>query len=214
MEPLTIRERRLLNTIGVLINRKKKSFGPTEIKKESYPFIPIDTTRLFYYLEFAYEELYKDRRGEIFNFVDYGAGIGNVLDFALGYGFTVKGFEVVEEYLQSTNNIFIEKGDLTDPKVFSSKRKYYDVVYYYCPFLNSEKEIEFELRAIETLKIGGILIAPGPGRFSSFFSHRKHGWHGDIKGENAKTLYNKTSNFEQLGEGKEWSYNEVFKRIK
>ena len=75
-------------------------------------------------------------------------------------GFSVEGLEYDSEVIERAkiiNPLFrsIKKQNIMTYKEYGK----YDVVYYYCPFCNKEKQTKFEERVEDQMKIGALLIA-------------------------------------------------------
>lgn len=189
---------------------------------DSYPYIPI-SINLFFKTILSVKERLKKEKSFDFNgynpenekptFMDYGAGIGVTMHIAKLLGFLPYGIEISQECLNESyfynpsGRSFLEKLDLTDESTFLGRS--YDIVYYYSPFSTNEKEIQFELNAIKTVKIGGYVIAPPPGRLREYIINYKNKYEFNLPTvKNYRTeFYNKMKNFEEVEEY-------VFKRIK
>lgn len=226
---ITTNEDVLLRVIDALCQKtgekvKKLIYNNKEFDRvNSYSYIPIRSEQFFRSILIVKEALnfIKPFGRDIVTkkprptFVDYGAGIGGPMYFATQFGFHAYGIEIDDNCLNNcitsnckhdTYTFELEKGDLTDDTVFIDKS--YDVVYYYCPFISSNKELEFELKAIKTVKVGGYIIAPYPGRLSEFYKYYKNKYiYGLDEDENKTKFYNKMKNFEHV-------QDDVYKRIK
>jgi hypothetical protein len=131
--------------------------------KDSYYHIPYSYNALAGNLQ-----IIKDHSKKSYlSFIDYGCGPGftllvaRALDFyTTGVEFDKKLFYFCKRMLPNSN---ILQADLTT-HLFAIG--YYDVVYFYCPFRDEEKEIKFEKKALMSIKIGGYLIAPPPARLT------------------------------------------------
>lgn len=141
----------------------------------SYPFIPMDHTRLI----FAFEELrkrLKDIKGWSGNrkkvgnklFLDAGCGPGNVMAIANAVGLCHRyhGIEYFDEtYKRAQAWLGVEGHCRTIYKLFKddilkfNKYKNYDIIYFYCPFSDARLQRRFEERLEDEMKVGAILIA-------------------------------------------------------
>jgi len=132
----------------------------TGMDASEYPFVAMDTRQVFHELLFASRYLAKrdgGRRGEAIKFVDIGCGFGNVMLFAEQFEFDVYGIEKDEASLKIARDLF-EPEQLIEADI----RTYdgygqFDVVYYFCPLTEGERE--FELFVEDQIKKGALLIA-------------------------------------------------------
>lgn len=226
---ITEKERYLLSIIDSLTrsDSEKLKVTTTVNIKESYPYIPICFGRIFEYLllvksliikdlgilEFSY---YKPPATGKPKFIDYGAGTGLNVCFASNLGFKACGIEIDEETMSRHGFdhyavLDLRKGDLNDKQIYIKDE--YDVVFFYSPFYNQDKEIQFELNAISTVKIGGYVICPGPGRMENFFDNYKKGYKGHLnpKRKYIVNFHNKMKNFEKVETSQDYP---IFKRVK
>lgn len=193
-------------------------------RKGSYSYIPFDTNYFYAYIATVRSKIMEqkgltslDESTQVQKrptFIDYGAGIGVTVKIAERLGFFTTGIEIDDKLINLCNTGYgakIVRGDLTKPTVFAGKS--YDVVYFYCPFYDREKELEFELKAINTVKVGGYLIAPHPGLIEEYYGMFKTSFNtlnskSKVKAElNKIKFYNKMKNFEKIN-------SSIFKRIK
>lgn len=197
-------------------------------KKESYPYIPIGFGNILRSLLLVKQLILKDLNIPKFDhwsipetgkpkFIDYGAGTGVNMYLALLMGFKPDGIEIDEKTLRSSeftkySHLNLMKGDLNDDTIY--KKNKYDVVFFYSPFHDHLKEIKFELNAISTVKIGGYVIPPSPGKMTGFFNCYKKNDRQCIRNDRQETIlfYNKMKDFEQVNESV--FHSSIFKRIK
>lgn len=222
---ITNNESMLLNIIDSISRGrsdeiKRSKYKDFEFNKSgSYPYIPI-AGRIFFesilavknainlITPFDISTLIKNKP----TFVDYGAGTGIPMRIAEYLGFRSNGIEIDDEciknavwYSNKGNAFYLEKADLIDFNTFVGRL--YDVVYYYCPFLNPDKELEFELNAIKTVKVGGYIIAPYPGLLATYHLNHRSRYNYGLNYENKIVFYNQMKNFEHIQDF-------IFKRIK
>jgi SAM-dependent methyltransferase len=131
----------------------------TGMDASEYPFVAMDTRQVFHELLFASRYLAKrgGGRDQGVKFVDIGCGFGNVMLFAEQFEFDVYGIEKDEASLRIARGLF-EPEQLIEADI----RTYdgygqFDVVYYFCPLTEGERE--FELFVEDQIKKGALLIA-------------------------------------------------------
>jgi SAM-dependent methyltransferase len=149
-------------------------------KKGSWEFIPIraeDIIITFYALrKFLEKEMhtptwmssnvfsFKTRR---YKFLDAGCGIGNVLLLAraVGLGHEFHGLELFQDAFEAAikftgarndehSNVRVLKRDILKFKSYAD----YDIIYYFHPLRDGLKEIEFEKKVENDMKVGAILV--------------------------------------------------------
>lgn len=160
-------EERLISCIDYLTkyiaNKNRKS-----INTGSYPYIPFNFTNFTRVLNFVKDLIKTDYP----TFIDYGCGVGVTCNYASQLGFITHGIEYDKELISPYSDYIIKVGNLEDEDLLFSRRQLYDVVYYWSPFTDFKKEIIFETRALETVKVGGYVISPSPGKA---FEIKKYG---------------------------------------
>lgn len=125
-----------------------------------YPFVAMDTRQVFEQLLFVNNYLKSrnvmDTKDRI-RFLDIGCGFGNVLLLAEQFDFAVYGLEKDRASIKVAREFFEPHQILEeDIKQFSGYADF-DVVYYFCPLTEGERE--FELFVENEIKKGAILIA-------------------------------------------------------
>ena len=164
---------KIQNKIANHINVRSNYYCEQE-RQESYSFIPISTAYVTHQLITAYDHLIKKQKSfsslqttksfpicDPLSFLDAGCGTGNIMLLAFCTGFCpAYGLEVdsaVIKIAKIINPLFrsIKKQNIMTYKEYGK----YDVVYYYCPFCNKEKQTKFEERVEDQMKIGALLIA-------------------------------------------------------
>lgn len=126
----------------------------------SYPYIPFYFQRFTEILDLLTEKIkvYTSHP----QFMDYGCGPGLTCHYTKQLGFLVHGIEYNKKLIPKYNG-YIYEGDLEDEDTLFPLKDKFDVVYWYSPFNDPVKEILFEIRALNTVKIGGYVICPDPG---------------------------------------------------
>ena len=147
--------------IGV-INRfigcfSKRIVRATHLDHTEYPFVAMDTRQVFQQLMFVAGYI-ESRQGEApVSFVDIGCGFGNVMLFAEQFGFDVYGIEKDPASIQVALDFF-EPHRLIHADIRSyDNYQQFDVIYYFCPLTEGEREFEEFLE--DRIKKGAILIA-------------------------------------------------------
>ena len=166
---------RSLFEYGINIARDRLDIHRPKFLEGSYPFIPYSSTGA--YVRFrAIKKWMASRQPSkrksscrTSKFLDAGCGIGNILLIAKKVGLTdeyhgLEYFDYIkneaEHFLgldmknHHYNNIIVKKADIATYKHYGK----YDFIYYYCPFSDNKKEMEFELRIEDQMKVGAILI--------------------------------------------------------
>lgn len=151
----------LMNTeIGKYIRKKYKDGYISKVHKrnKSYPFIPYTPSIAIEQLMIAFNHL-KNIPGTK-RFLDAGCGIGNIMLLARTMGFDVCGLEIDPTVIKVAKQINrdiasdIKKQNITTYKKYSN----FDVIYYFCPIDQREKQQKFEEYVENQMKVGAILI--------------------------------------------------------
>ena len=135
------------------------------IENGSYTFIPRESDNIIYILQFLKEHIEKNKcLPSSTKFLDAGCGIGNILMIAYAMGFhNCAGLEFDDETVkiaklltrrQNRNWASIMKRDIITFKTY----KDYDVIYFYRPLSDHNKQIKFEQHLYNTMKVGAIVI--------------------------------------------------------
>jgi SAM-dependent methyltransferase len=143
-------------------------------EKGRHRFIPMTSVNdMAIYLDRALKELLKDKSFYRPKAVDAGCGGGNIMFLMYLAGFKPYGLEIDLSAIKIAKQFFkaydidaiIERADIL--KHDYSK---YDLVYFYLPLCNRDKEFEFELQVLRTLKVGKLVLG-----ISDFFGifHRE-----------------------------------------
>jgi len=175
--------KRILESI-FRIQQSRLGIGPIHQKHDkegSFPFIPNDTSRLVSIFSKVREYL-KRKHGSQFEkktkkFLDAGCGIGNILLLAKGAQLANRyyGLEFFPEVFETAKILLgIDSGparyyteDAPSPGTFIVRKrdiatykhyKRFDIIYYYCPFRDHEKERSFEQYVEDNMKVGAILM--------------------------------------------------------
>lgn len=147
--------------------RRQKRFsvnsGKSVIQEKhgSYVFIPnspyVVLPQLIYVFDYLNRVEQKYKYG--FSFLDAGCGVGNIMMLARAVGFEVHGLEIdpITIEFAAVINPYWQQIKQQNVLTYNSYGKF-DVVYYYCPF-SCKKEIEFEERVENQMKVGAVLIA-------------------------------------------------------
>lgn len=130
-----------------------------ELKTKNFSFLDVDID-----IERFHSHAY--------SFVDAGCGVGHKVFLAEILGFSkVVGIDIEPEYLsaakrtikQFCENKYDEERISKTIKfikqdILETNYSNFDVIYFYVPFRNHDKEVEFEKRIIETAKSGAIIV--------------------------------------------------------
>lgn len=164
--------------------RRRKGMNGCSViqdKNGSYPFIPRSVHAVLPRLIYAYDYLRKKYASCDFSFLDAGCGFGNIMMLAKGVGFDVHGLEfdpVTIEFAKDVNPYWmnIRRQDIL---AYNGYKKF-DVIYYYCPF-DCRKEVDFERRVENQMKVGALLVA-SPSHHSRMAKDKRFRslFHGDI----------------------------------
>ncbi len=169
-----------LGGVDILIRRQRYT-GESGIENSegSFPFIPYDTGTLFQQLKAVRLYLEKEERWSgntlaTSYFLDAGCGIGNVLlqakmhglcSYRHGIEYYKHSADRAEALLNSKRGANNFKSMRRDFKIMRKDilkfRGYskYDVVYFYCPFVDRRLQVMFEERLEDSMKVGAVLIA-------------------------------------------------------
>ena len=127
----------------------------------SYTYVPLYLKTFITTLRLIKKDYY-ERNGEAAvrpSFIDAGCGLGVKLIIAQGMGFDITGLEIDDKVLERAEEIFcIDKLNIHRQDILEHDYSEYDVVYFFCPFHNAEKEKEFERRIQSQMKPGAYLM--------------------------------------------------------
>jgi len=143
------------------------------INKKHYPFIPsYDIKALLECYESVFKYFMEKRRtsksGKFLNFkfLDAGCGIGNNLLLASQVGFEPYGIEYDRKtfkiaqtlmYTAGISKSAIIRGDITE----HDKYHKYDLIYFYIPISEVDKQTKFVKKLVDGAKVGAIIIGNG-----------------------------------------------------
>jgi len=123
----------------------------------SYPFIPLRTKRFVAALSIAMELAQPNRLGRP-NFLDVGCGDGTKVLIASAFGCNASGIEHDPECVKRARSLYrrtsIETVDALQYEHYGD----FDIVYFYCPIRDTEKQILLEQRIASQVRPGTILI--------------------------------------------------------
>jgi SAM-dependent methyltransferase len=130
-------------------------------KNGSYHFIPRELEENVRVLQ-EVDKFISSKGGNIARkkFLDAGCGIGNILMLARAIGFGgCYGLEFDDETLKiaktlNRNEAVIKRRDILTFEKYSQ----YDVIYFYRPFCNDEKQMLFEEHLYSSMSVGAIVI--------------------------------------------------------
>ena len=129
--------------------------------ESEYPFVPMDTRQVYDQLAFAQAFLNETppTLERPLTFLDIGCGIGNVLLFAELMEFTVEGLEK-DEYPFTVAAKLIGEEKVLQQDIWEYDHYHtFDVIYYFRPFHEGNRERHFERYIEDQIKPGGVLIA-------------------------------------------------------
>lgn len=151
-----------------------------EFKEGSFPFIPHGLERTMedlYNLKNALPEIKewsghrkkRLRSDRPSRFLDAGCGPGNIMlaahtislvDNYHGIEFFPETFDRAKSLLGVDNGKAINRGMklFKDDILKFSKYKDYDIIYYYCPFADPQRQVLFEEKVEDDMRIGAILL--------------------------------------------------------
>lgn len=161
----------LLRYISSYINYFKVQSGGKEetiaFQKGRFQFIPANLDQILYFLDEIVE--YYNKKGisiHSLKFLDAGCGIGNILMIANLMGFNAYGIEIDSRNIRIAKKLVtnsyrirfeITKGDILTFKNYS----HYDVIYFYYPLYDYEKQKRFEAKLVNDMKVGAIVMQYG-----------------------------------------------------
>ncbi len=148
----------VINRFIGLFSRKIQRDTKLETDKE-YPFVAMDTRQVFEELVIATNHLKEKHATEDlggFRFVDVGCGFGNVMLLAEQFGYDVYGIEKDETSIEAALDFFDQDQIIRADVMKYNGYKDFDVVYYFCPLTEGEREFEEFIE--NQIKPGAILI--------------------------------------------------------
>lgn len=153
--------------------RDKHKYGQPKKREDSYRYIPLDVGCFLSTLRIIRDDYYKhnDKNGPYPTFLDAGCGLGVKMILASLMRFNSHGVEIDRKLIKQAKKMF----RFDSPKnpypwcypVHTPRIKYqsilthnyhdYDVIYFYRPLQNNDKQIEFEKRIHSQMKKGAYL---------------------------------------------------------
>jgi len=115
-----------------------------------YEFVP------FYDYVSLFKLLVKLKNKGAENFLDVGAGIGNIVHLANSAGLKGVGIEYdqnLEHFSLTTDTQYIDAFD------FNAYMKY-DIIYMYCPIHDFKLELSLEIKILKAMKSGAYFVSP------------------------------------------------------
>jgi len=157
----------------------------TKSNSTSHGYIPLSIDVFYRSLNICKSNINNPRP----SFVDFGCGPGILVQIAKEMGFNAIGYEI-NGYLIDLLGYHrdIINGDLSNQNLF---KKEYDVVYFFQPFTDTTKEVEFEINAFKSTKVGGYMIIP-----ASLLE--KLAWSNNMKDEQFNRLHEINSCLEKI----------------
>jgi 2-polyprenyl-3-methyl-5-hydroxy-6-metoxy-1,4-benzoquinol methylase len=149
------------NKIGI---KYKKGYNSAVHRKNgSYSFIPFSTRIAVAQIIKAYDllrlSITADNPYPSYKFLDAGCGIGNIMLLAGKTGFNVYGLEIDPTIIRFVKEIGIYSNNIIKQNILTFKHyNKYDVIYFYRPIINGNKQARFENRVKDQMKQGAILI--------------------------------------------------------
>jgi hypothetical protein len=152
-----------VEALGALLDSIQDSFrdkvaggvGRLEQHPESWGFVGMPIMRVFHMLRAARQAVNANSP----RFLECGSGFGFIAALARELGFTVRGIEIVSEYIEYSRRFFpavpVEQADLRTFNRFDE----FNVIYYYGPFADDDVQAVFEHRIEEAIRPGGIILA-------------------------------------------------------
>lgn len=124
-----------------------------------YPFVAMDTRQAYEQIRIATKYLKaKQRDSQSLSFLDIGCGIGNILLLAELMECTVCGIEKDEASYSIAKNLVGEES-VTREDIWQFERwADFDIVYYFRPFSEKNKQLKFEKLVEDKMQVGAILI--------------------------------------------------------
>lgn len=172
-------QKRRLEIVG---EKRKTSYIQKRVG--AHPFIPLRAdTRFMGALIYIKKYLDSNRRYGIRKFLDAGCGIGNIMVLAKEIGFDVHGLEIDPKTIAKAKEVFphihghIEKYNILTYKDYGK----YDVIYYYQPLRDKDREVRFELRVENQMKVGAIVFPIGKDSFEISLDKRFKRHNMDVK---------------------------------
>lgn len=160
--------RSLIIALERALTNDSEEFARKKHVKGQYQYIPFEVDRFIEQVAAVRELLgYK----ETFSFIDIGCGIGSKVVLASALSFRAHGIEITRRYVTIARKV-VANGNMgcvyaynaNDPQIiqgnaFKHDYKPYDVIYFYCPMVDREKQRVLEEHIVKTAKSGAYIIA-------------------------------------------------------
>lgn len=160
--------RNLIISLERALTNDSREFARKKHVKGQYQYIPFEVDRFI-------EQLSAVRKilgyGGSHSFIDVGCGIGSKVVLASSLSFKAHGIEITRRYVTIAREV-VAKGNMgcvwtqntDEPEIiqgnaFKHDYKPYDVIYFYCPMVDREKQRVLEEHIVNTAKSGAYIIA-------------------------------------------------------
>lgn len=151
----------ITNNFGCSVNNYDRVRGPIE---GSYPFVPMPTHK-FISLLLSARKLAEFKSYNFPTFLDAGCGIGMTVALAFAAGFKATGLELNNRAITLSKKMLrrfddyrcVKKQNILTYKEYGN----YDVIYYWLPFFNKNKQAKMERLIADQMKVGGIVLPCG-----------------------------------------------------
>jgi hypothetical protein len=134
--------------------------GEAVRKMGGYTYIPLDLGKFIEQLSIVCKYFDSQKIHNLGNvrFIDAGAGVGDKVYIAKAFGFHADGIDIDDNAIKASKNLFrwitLEKENILEHDYSKD-----NIVYYYCPFSDTEKEKMFEEMVENKVLIGTVIMA-------------------------------------------------------
>lgn len=167
--------------------------------KGRYPCIPLGSYYFVFLCDSAkklYQHLYNPGPFARPSFLDVGCGIGAKVSLAMSLEFRAYGIEINKSYMEVAERLLISRyiwhGDARE----YNKYKEMDIIYFYCPMVDRNLQLELEAAVYKGARDGAILIQC----MKMNHDKRKEPLLFKIKGD----IYLKSKNAELIGKARKF----------
>jgi SAM-dependent methyltransferase len=141
-------------------SKKDLGFKDRHVRRKSgeFPYIPYENGEFIRQLEIVSGLLGPRNSKGPAKFLDVGCGIGTKLLMAHDAGFDAFGVEKYPKYVRAAQRLVGKKGVVMRRDALNFNYAGYDVIYFYCPLSDRDKELALEARIITTATPGTLFM--------------------------------------------------------
>lgn len=154
----------MLQVLPTEVTEKKRAVG-------EFDYIPFNNDMFLEQLDATKSMIYggRERPQARLHFVDVGCGVGSKVILAQDYFSRCSGIEITPTYAEVATTLLAAcmrsrytgavQGGIIEGDARTIDYRLFDVIYFYCPMADSDKQFVLEEQIVKTAKVGAYIIA-------------------------------------------------------